>query len=234
MARPGGRSRGRVIPSSRDPSFARLDQVDPPLIEASIMTSSHDDVGLQSVDALFAPHMERLRRTVRLRLDRRLWGIVDSSAVLRLARDEVARRSVAEAGAFADQTFLRLRQVVGQVLARLHEEHLGPDAAGDISLYRGALPEATSVSLAAQLLGRGGDDREAARAGRTLLLQETLNAMDPIDREVLTLRHCERLSNDEAAAVLVIPRAQASEAYLRALKRIAPILASLPGLPGGP
>jgi RNA polymerase sigma-70 factor (ECF subfamily) len=211
-----------------------VDQVNSPLIEAPIMASSHDEVGPQEVDALFAPHMERLRRTVRLRLDRRLSGIVDSSAVLRMARDEVARRGVAEAGAFADQTFLRLRQVVGQVMARLHEEHLGPDAEGDISLYRGAFPEATSISLAAQFLGRGFEDREVARAGRKLLLQETLNAMDPVDREVLTLRHCERLSNDEAAVVLGIPRAQASEAYLRALKRIAPILASLPGLPGKP
>jgi RNA polymerase sigma-70 factor (ECF subfamily) len=117
------------------------------------------------------------------------------------------------------------------VLARLHHDRLGPDARGDISLYRGALPEATSVSLAAHLLGRGGgqDDQAAARAEQKLLLQEALNAMDPIDREVLTLRHCEQLSNDETATVLNISRSVTSEAYIRALKRISLILASLPG-----
>ena len=96
------------------------------------------------------------------------------------------------------------------------------------------MPEATSVSLAAHLLGRGGgeDDQAAARAEQKLLLQEALNAMDPIDREVLTLRHCEQLSNDETATVLGISKSQASEAYIRALKRITLILASLPGFKG--
>ena len=56
--------------------------------------------------------------------------------------------------------------------------------------------------------------------------------MDPLDREVLTLRHCEQLSNDETATVLGIPKSQASEAYIRALKRITPILASLPRFQG--
>ena len=64
------------------------------------------------------------------------------------------------------------------------------------------LPEATSVSLAAHLLGKGHEDQAAARAEQRLLLQETLNGMDAIDREVLTLRHCEQLSNEETATVL--------------------------------
>jgi RNA polymerase sigma factor (sigma-70 family) len=93
------------------------------------------------------------------------------------------------------------------------------------------LPEATSISLAAHLLGKSvGDDIEAAaRAEQKLLLQESLNAMAPLDREALTLRHCERLSNDETAAVLGLTASQASEAYIRALKRITQVLAALPG-----
>ncbi len=116
-------------------------------------------------------------------------------------------------------------------MLRIHQERLGPGVRGDISLYRGALPEATSISLAAHLLGKeeGDDDRAAARAEQKIVLQETLNGMDPLDREVLTLRHCERLSNDETAKVLDISPAQASEAYVRALKRISIIMASLPG-----
>jgi RNA polymerase sigma-70 factor (ECF subfamily) len=186
--------------------------------------------------ALFDRHAERLRRTVRLRLDRRLVGIVDSSAVLQVAREEAVRRGRELEGPDRPEPFLWLRQITGEVLAQLHRERLGPDVRGDISLYRGALPEATSVSLAAQLLGRGGgdDDRAAARAEQKLLLQETLNAMDPIEREVLTLRHCEQLSNDETATVLGIPRSQASESYIRALKRVSVILAALPGFKGKP
>jgi RNA polymerase sigma-70 factor (ECF subfamily) len=181
--------------------------------------------------ALLDRHKERLRRTVRLRLDRRLLGLVDSSGVLKLVREEAARRG----GELTEQggvdPFLWLRQLTGQVLAQLHSERLGPDVRGDVSLYRGALPEATSVSLAAHLLGKegGDDDRAAARAEQKLLLQEAHNAMTPLDREILTLRHCEQLSNDEAAAVLGIPVSEASEAYIRALKRITPVLAALAG-----
>jgi RNA polymerase sigma-70 factor, ECF subfamily len=182
------------------------------------------------VSALFDRYKDRLRRIVRLRLDRRLTGIVDSSGVLEMAREEVERRA-GEPGGTAASSFLWLRRIVGEVLLQIHEQQLGPDVRADISLYRGALPEATSVSLAAHLLGKGGgdDDRAAVRAEQRILLQETLNAMDPLDRDVLTLRHCEQLSNDETATVLDIPPAQASEAYVRALKRISTIMASLPG-----
>ncbi len=180
--------------------------------------------------ALFDRYKERLRRTVRLRLDRRLTGFVDSSGVLKMVREEVERRG-ADPAASAARSFLWLRQIVGEVLHQLHQQKLGADVRDDISLYRGALPEATSVSLAAHLLGKAGgdDDQAAARAEQKIVLQETLNAMDSLDREVLTLRHCEQLSNDETATVLKISPAQASDAYIRALKRISVIMASLPG-----
>jgi RNA polymerase sigma-70 factor (ECF subfamily) len=61
-------------------------------------------------------------------------------------------------------------------------------------------------------------------------LQDALNGMDPLDREVLALCHFEELSNDEAAAVLGIDRASAGQHYVRALKRLNEILRSIPGL----
>jgi WD40 repeat protein len=66
------------------------------------------------------------------------------------------------------------------------------------------------------LLGQGGgeDDKAALRAEQKLLLQEALNGMDRVDREVLTLRHREQLSNDETAAVLGVSISQASESYI--------------------
>jgi RNA polymerase sigma-70 factor, ECF subfamily len=182
------------------------------------------------MSALFDRYKERLRRTVRLRLDRRLMGIVDSSGVLRMAREEVERRSSEPPGTAAS-SFLWLRQIVGEVLAKLHEQRLGPDVRGDISLYRGALPEATSISLAAHLLGKAGgaDDQAAVRAEQKILLQETLNGMDPLDREVLALRHFEQLTPAETARVLGIKEKAAGMRYLRALERLKEILAALPG-----
>jgi len=62
------------------------------------------------------------------------------------------------------------------------------------------------------------------------MLQEALNGMDPLDREVLTLRHFEELTNAEVAQVLGLTKTAASNRYIRALERLREILASVPGL----
>ena len=75
----------------------------------------------------------------------------------------------------------------------------------EISLYRDALPEASSAALASMLLGKHTSPTQAAvRAERMLRIQEALNTLDPIDREVLALRHFEQLSRSETAEVLGI------------------------------
>ena len=52
--------------------------------------------------------------------------------------------------------------------------------------------------------------------------------MDPIDREVLVLRHFEELSNAEAARVLGLEKTAASNRYIRALKRLKQAMAGDP------
>ena len=129
--------------------------------------------------------------------------------------------------------FLWLRLIVGERLTRLHRQHLGVkmrEAGREISLYREPLPEASSMALAARLLGKHTSPTQAAvRAERMLRLQEALNTLDPIDREVLSLRHFEELTRAETAKVLGIEEAAAAKRYVRALKRLKDILASLPG-----
>ena len=58
-------------------------------------------------------------------------------------------------------------------------------------------------------------------------LQDALNSMDPIDREVLALRHFEQLSPSETAQVLGINEKAAGMRYVRALRRLKEILSSL-------
>ena len=182
---------------------------------------------------LFARYRDRLRRMVRLRLDRRLQGRVDASDILQEAYLDVARRAADYAANPTMPPFLWLRLLTGQRLLMVHRQHLGTkmrDVGQEVSLYRGALPQASSVSLAAQLLGRMTSPSLAAvRAEMQLKLQEALNSMDPIDREVLTLRHFEELSNSDTAAVLGLQKAAASNRYVRALKRLKDVLSSMPG-----
>ena len=104
------------------------------------------------------------------------------------------------------------------------------DARREVSLYRDALPEASSAALAAQLLGQHTSPSQAAlRAERLLRLQEAVNLLDVLDREVLSLRHFEQLSRAETAQVLGITEAAAAKRYIRALKRLKDTLAGMPG-----
>ena len=187
----------------------------------------------QAMGELFGRYRERLRRMVRLRLDRRLQGRLDPSDVLQEAYIDVSNRASEYAGNPSMPLFLWLRLITGQRLLALHRQHLGAqmrDAGQEVSLYRGALPQATSVSLANQLLGKLTSPTEAAvRAEMQLRLQEAINGMDPMDREVLTLRHFEELSNNEVAEILGIQKAAASNRYMRALKRLKQVLTSMPG-----
>ena len=183
--------------------------------------------------ALLVRSRDRLRRMVALRLDRRLQGRVDPSDIIQEAYIDASAR-LAEYARQPDMPFfLWLRFLTGQRLLRVHRQHLGAemrDVAREVSLYRGALPAATSAALAAQLLGRDTRPSEAAvRAERSIRLQEALNSMDPLDREVLALRHFEQLSNAEAARVLGLQEPAAAKRYVRALKRLRLILDARPG-----
>jgi RNA polymerase sigma-70 factor (ECF subfamily) len=187
----------------------------------------------RALGELLARDRERLRRMVALRLDRRLQGRVDPSDVIQEACLDAARRLPEYHKNPTMPFFLWLRWLAGQRLVDEHRRHLGAaarDVGREISLYRGALPETTTAALAAHLLGRLTTPSQAAlRAERKIRLQEALNSLEPIDREVLALRHFEELSNSEAAAVLGLDKSAASKRYARALVRLKEILASLPG-----
>ena len=73
----------------------------------------------------------------------------------------------------------------------------------------------------------------AAKAELKIRLQEALNRMDATDREVLTLRHFESLTNAEVAVALGLSETAASNRYVRALERLRGVLARTPGGPGG-
>ncbi len=176
---------------------------------------------------LFDRYRPRLRRMVELRLDARLAGRVSASDVLQEAYIDALKR-VDHYFLKPDQPFFGwLRLVVGQRLADVHREHMAQkrDAGQEVSLDRGGVPAADSGYLAAGLIGHLSSPSHAARRNEAVArLEDGLARMDPVDREVLALRHFEELSNAEVAAVLGIQPAAASKRYVRALGRLREIL----------
>jgi RNA polymerase sigma factor (sigma-70 family) len=104
------------------------------------------------------------------------------------------------------------------------------DVGCEVQLLERPSLEASSAALAAQLLGRDTRPSVAAvRAERQRRLQEALNAMDPLDREVLVLRHFAELTSTEVARELGLQESAASKRYIRALRKLKEILGALPG-----
>ena len=191
------------------------------------------DGDASALSEIWDQHRERLKRVVKLRMDRRLQGRVDPSDVLQEAFLDFSSHV---AGYVEDPKmpfFLWLRYMTGKRLHLLHRHHLGAqmrDAGREVSLQRGAMPQATSVSLAAQLMGRFTSvSRAVQRAEMQQILQEAINAMDPTDREILALRHFEELSNSETAQVLAIQPSAASSRHVRALKKLRETLRNTDG-----
>lgn len=167
---------------------------------------------------------DRLLQIVSFRMDNRLKARVDSADVVQDAFVEATRRVAERRRDERIPFFLWLRLLTLQSLAELHRKHLGAkarDAGRDVSIFSGPMPQATSAVIAAQLLGGLTSPSQAAiRVETRLTVEEKLNEMDGTDREVLVLRHFEKLSNQETAKVLGLRQSAASNRFIRALKKL--------------
>ncbi len=194
----------------------------------SKLRQGEDDV----LAELFARYRGRLKRLVEFRIDQRLKGRVDASDVLQEVYIDAFHRRHHFAQKPSLSFFLWLREVTLQRLIDLHRRHVGAkmrDVRQEVSL-EAKVGKATSASLAFQLVGHWASPSQIAMRAEALdQLQEALESMDPIDREVLALRHFEELTNNEIAELLGITKAGASNRYVRALSRLKDILESVPG-----
>lgn len=189
--------------------------------------------GDQALADAMAQYAPRLLHTIELRMAPRLSGRVDAADVLQEAYLESHKRLARYLSDPSVPVFVWLRGVVLDTLIDFHRRHLGAkmrDAGQEVSLQGRRTPQASSVALAACLVGNLTSPSQAAIREETARQIETaLAAMDEIDREVLVLRHFEQLSNDEVAAVVGVKKAAASRRYMRALERFRNVLVAIHG-----
>ena len=185
----------------------------------------------------FLRHRVRFWKMVDFRLDPVLAGRVDPDDVLQDAWLAAAGRLE---HFLADETmslFVWLRLIVGQTLVDLQRRHLGAkmrDAYREQSLHLPSLSRSTTASLVARLCkAHTSPSQVAVRRERDQQLREAIEGMDPIDREILVMRHFEELTNREVAEILGVRETAASNRYVRALRRLKEILDSLPDFSGG-
>src|SRR4051794_31887718 len=196
----------------------------------------HED-GQSALAEIFSENRTRLRRMIELRLDHRLRGRVSTSDVLQEAYIDALKRLRHYQADPAVPFFVWLRTVTIQRLIQVHRQHLGAqgrDATREVQLGGGGAIEASTEKMA-ELIGDLTSPSQAAQRFEVMgCLREALDRLDPMDREVLALRHFEELANHEVAALLGIQAAAASKRYVRAIERLKDALDRMPGNEEGP
>ncbi len=182
-----------------------------------------------SWQAVLGEHRDRLRKLAVFRLDRRLQSRLDASDVVQDVFAEASRRLDDYLTKPSVPFFLWLRALACQQVVSLHRRHLGAerrDVRKDVSIDQAELD--SSTAMAAHLAGDQTSPSEAALRGeKANSVRDALAQMDPMDREVLALRHFEGLSNAEVAEVLSLSISAASKRYIRAAERLRTIMNDL-------
>jgi RNA polymerase sigma-70 factor (ECF subfamily) len=183
----------------------------------------------EELGALLARHEARLQRIITLRLDPRLRNRVEPRDVVQSTHLQALRRIDEYLGNPTMPFFLWLRFLAIQEVLALQRQHLGTqarDVRREIRFLSGGEETTTQSLVHHVMMSLSTPSRAAMRAEQQAALAQALEQMDPIDREVLALRHIEQLSNAETARELGLEEAAASKRYVRALRRLRELFGS--------
>ena len=177
----------------------------------------------ESLAVVFEKHRDRLHRMIECRLDPRV--------AVRLSAEDILQDSFVEASARLSEyvrdpnvpVFIWLRFLVGQQVQIAHRKHRSTNKRSVTKEVRNARLSTTSLltELAQYMLAS--DTTPSMVISQQELNENIRNhveSLEEIDREILTLRHFEELTNAEAATELSISNSAASKRYHRALKKL--------------
>lgn len=180
------------------------------------------------LEAMFNEHHDRLLRMIEVRLTPDLRRAVEPEDVLQEAFIEAFRQLRTAVSKPKGEPIVWLRLIVGQQLIAIHRRYLKTqkrNRANERSFNAFRSVRADSASMSGFLIGKLSSPSTAARRQELIeKLRTCLDLLDEEDREVISLRHFEQLTNVETAQELEIPPAAASSRYLKALKRFREIL----------
>lgn len=180
-----------------------------------------------AVNHLLERHRESVRRLIDLRMDRVLKRRVDASDIVQDVMIEAHRRLETYLENPVMPFHLWLRQMAKDRLIDAHRRHRGA-ARRSIDREQPLVSAANSGS-AIDLLGQlhdGGLTPAAEATWRELQkrFEQACEHLEPVDQEIVFMRHFEHLSNQEAAVSLELSPQAASMRYLRAMRRLRELL----------
>lgn len=184
-----------------------------------------------AVNRLLERHRESVRRMVQMRLDQKIRRRVGVSDVVQNVMIEINRRLGDYLSNPQLSFHLWIRQITKDRIIDAHRRHRG-SAKRSVDKERPLVGvpamDRSTIQLAAQL--RDGEQTPATAATQRELariLEQAIGQLGEQDQEMIAMRHYEQLSNQEVAEVLGLSEPAASMRYLRAVRRMRELLASL-------
>jgi RNA polymerase sigma-70 factor (ECF subfamily) len=186
--------------------------------------------------SVFSHFSDRLGRIIKSRLNARVQSRVGVGDILQETFLEAQKRLREYLRDPSMAFFLWLRLIAIQKVLETHRRHLDAkkrDARREVRGRDAAIFGSSSSAAALSDLIVAEQSTPSANAAQAELreqLARALEELDPVDREIIFLRHFEALSNIECAEVLGIQANTSAQRHLRALKRLKEILERFSGL----
>ena len=176
--------------------------------------------------------VDRLRRIVTVRMSRSLQGKLDPDDVLQETFLEAQARLEEYLRKPEVEPMVWLRSLACQKLSQLHRHYVTQKRSlhREVPLRQNGAFSGSSEVLRTHFLGSERSPSSVAKLGELkAIVNDMLQQLEPIDHEIIVLRHFELLTGSEAAQSLGISENTARQRYFRALKRFKGILSALPG-----
>lgn len=186
-----------------------------------------DQTARERVEAMFEENRDRLLRMIQVRLTPDLRRIVEPEDILQDAFMEAYRQLKENISEPKSEPIVWLRLIVGQQLIAFHRRYIKTQKRNieNEKPFAGLAPRADSLSMSGFLVGKLTSPSVAARRKELVeKLRGCLEQLDADDREIISLRHFEQLSNVETARELGIEPNAAMARYLKALRRFRELL----------
>lgn len=180
----------------------------------------------QALGVLFDRHRNRLKRMVETRIDPRVRARIDASDVIQDVQIEATRRLTEYLEQPNVSFFTWMRFLAKQKMAEIIRRNVHAQAR-DVrrELNFEVSPEASSIALAGLLLANVSTPSAlVAKAELKQIVDQAIGMLEPMDQEILLLRHVELLDTHEAAQELQISPSTCRQRHFRALRRLREIL----------
>lgn len=178
--------------------------------------------------AIVDSYCQRIPAFVQYRMDPRLFGRISAREVVEELTHCLTEKATSHRCSQTASLLKCLRSATTTRLEQIHQDYLAMYRTfRDPYLLRllTAMPSATAAELAQIVLGAVAKPRRPFDGSKMettdlMVLQRVFNALPYSDREILAMRHFERLSRAEIAVLLELAADDASQRYLLALGRL--------------